>query len=298
MMAIVLHEHPATGGPGIEPRWTRSDKDGVGTAYSALSRVWFTVSKGILNEVYYPTIDRPQIRDLQYLITRRGNLLPRRTPSGQHPRVPGLGHAGLSGSPMSIRDGRYRIIKEVIADPHQACVLVHTRLEADADLLAKLRLFALLAPHLEVGGRGNNGNVVETNWGKVLTAHKGGTWLVLAASVPFLRCSCGYVGTTDGWQDLAHELPHGLGVRLCARWQHRPDRRARYPAEPGVCAGAGLRRQPAPRPGHDGPGPGYVLRRSPHALHRAVAARRPTFAARRRSRRRATAAVSTTSATA
>jgi glucoamylase len=68
---------------------------------------------------------------------------------------------------------------------------------------AKPRLFALLAPHLEVGGRGNNGNVVRTNWGEVLTAHKGSTWLVLAASVPFAHCSCGYAGTTDGWQDLA-----------------------------------------------------------------------------------------------
>jgi glucoamylase len=29
---------------------------------------------------------------------------------------------------------------------------------------------------------------------------------VLAASVPFLRCSCGYVGTTDGWQDLAQNF--------------------------------------------------------------------------------------------
>jgi hypothetical protein len=68
-MTTVLHNDPATGGPGIDPRWTRSDKDGVGSAYSALSRVWFTVSKGILNEVYYPTIDRPQVRDLQYLVT-------------------------------------------------------------------------------------------------------------------------------------------------------------------------------------------------------------------------------------
>ena len=73
-------------------------------------------------------------------------------------------------------------------------------------MLAKLRLFALLAPHLEVGGRGNIGNVVQTNWGNVLTAHKGSTWLVLAASVPFLHCSCGYAGTTDGWQDLAHNF--------------------------------------------------------------------------------------------
>lgn len=57
------------GHPGIEPRWTRGNKDAVGTAYSASSRVWFTLAAGILNEVYFPTIDRPQIRDLQYLIT-------------------------------------------------------------------------------------------------------------------------------------------------------------------------------------------------------------------------------------
>ncbi len=59
----------AFGWPGIEPRWTSSSKDGVGTAYADASRVWFTISHGILNEVYYPTLDRPQIRDLQFLVT-------------------------------------------------------------------------------------------------------------------------------------------------------------------------------------------------------------------------------------
>jgi len=59
----------AFGKPGIEPRWTRGNKDAVGTAYSASSRLWFALSAGILNEVYYPTIDQPQIRDLQYLVT-------------------------------------------------------------------------------------------------------------------------------------------------------------------------------------------------------------------------------------
>ena len=65
-MAVLRNERQAFGKPGIAPRWTRSDKHGVGTAYSAASRVWFTISAGILNEVYYPTIDRPQIRDLVY----------------------------------------------------------------------------------------------------------------------------------------------------------------------------------------------------------------------------------------
>jgi GH15 family glucan-1,4-alpha-glucosidase len=31
--------------------------------------VWFTFWNGIVTEVYYPTVDRPQLRDLQYLIT-------------------------------------------------------------------------------------------------------------------------------------------------------------------------------------------------------------------------------------
>src|SRR5882757_5859222 len=60
---------PAFGGPGLQPRWTSSAKDTVGTAYSSSSRAWYTVSHGILNEVYYPTIDRAQIRDMQLLVT-------------------------------------------------------------------------------------------------------------------------------------------------------------------------------------------------------------------------------------
>src|SRR5579872_7446147 len=59
----------AFGWPGIEPRWTHGGKDGVGTAYSSSSRIWFTLWNGIITEVYYPTVDHPQIRDLQYLIT-------------------------------------------------------------------------------------------------------------------------------------------------------------------------------------------------------------------------------------
>ena len=56
-MGDVAKGSAAFGKPGIEPRWTRSAKDAVGTAYSASSKVWFTTSAGVLNEVYYPTID-------------------------------------------------------------------------------------------------------------------------------------------------------------------------------------------------------------------------------------------------
>ncbi len=69
----------AFGAPGIEPRWTNGAKEGVGTAYAASCRVWFTLWNGALTEVYYPTIDLPQIRDLQFLITDGVTFFTRKT---------------------------------------------------------------------------------------------------------------------------------------------------------------------------------------------------------------------------
>src|SRR5260370_22677786 len=59
----------AFGAPGIEPRWTSSAKEGVGTAYHTSCRLWFTLSHGIINEIYYPHVDQPNTRDFQLLIT-------------------------------------------------------------------------------------------------------------------------------------------------------------------------------------------------------------------------------------
>ena len=59
----------APGAPGIEPRWTSSAKCGVGTALSPASRLWFTLSHGIVNEVYYPRIDEACIRDFGLVVT-------------------------------------------------------------------------------------------------------------------------------------------------------------------------------------------------------------------------------------
>ena len=53
----------APGWPGIEPRWTSSAKTGVGTALNLHGRVWFTLSHGILNEIYFPRVDQACTRD-------------------------------------------------------------------------------------------------------------------------------------------------------------------------------------------------------------------------------------------
>lgn len=73
-MSALLRLEPrreAPGRPGIGPTWMSSAKDMVGCAL-APSRVWFTVGYGILNEIYYPHVDIPQVRDLGFIIADAG----------------------------------------------------------------------------------------------------------------------------------------------------------------------------------------------------------------------------------
>lgn len=201
-MPELFQDLPAFGAPGIEPRWTRSDKQAVGTAHSASSRLWFTVAAGVVSEVYFPTIDHPQTRDLQFLITDGETFFhdERRDTTSQIEQM--SPHALGFRITNRALDGRYAIVKEILVDPFYPCLLVRTRLEAEAPLRSRLRLYALLAPHLDVGGWGNNGNVADVGGRRILTANRNGTWLALAASTPFRKMSYGYVGSSDGWTDL------------------------------------------------------------------------------------------------
>ena len=204
---VRLHgDRNAFGTPGIEPRWTRGNKDAMGTAYSADSRIWFTMWRGTLTEVYYPTVDRPQLRDLEYLITD-GKTFFHEEKRHLNPEMERLSHHSLGYKVAnSDPDGRYSIHKEIIADPHLPCVLHHTSIVVDDGLRPNLQLYVLCAPHLDGGGRKNNAYVVDVGERKILAAERNGFWLALGATVPFSRTSCGYVGYSDGWTDLNEDM--------------------------------------------------------------------------------------------
>jgi glucoamylase len=193
----------APGGPGIEPRWTHGAKVAVGTAYSTSSRVWYTLDAGCVTEIYYPTIDTPQIRDLQFLFTdgetffhdERRNFIS---------EIDCVSEAAL-GFEVTNREteGRYTLRKTILGDPYQNCLLIHVRLDVPPELLSKLKMYVLCAPHLEIGGWHNNGEFVEIGDYRLLVAYKGNTSLAIGATVPLTEASCGYVGVNDGWTDLA-----------------------------------------------------------------------------------------------
>lgn len=192
----------AFGCPGIPPAWSSASKDGVGTAYSTSSRVWFSMARGIVTEIYYPTIDRPQIRDAQFLITDGETFFheEKRDLATQVTQLEAqtLGYRTMSEDPQK----RYRLIKEVISDPHQSCVLVNARFVVAPQWQGKLKIYFLLAPHLEVGGAGNSAQKLRVAGRNLLVAWKNNTHLALGCDHGFCRSSCGFVGFSDGWQDL------------------------------------------------------------------------------------------------
>jgi glucoamylase len=192
----------AFGAPGIEPHWTSSAKTGVGTALGDKSRVWFTLSHGIFDEIYYPHIDKACVRDMGFIVTDGVYFFSeekRDADSKVYWLADGVPAFGMVNT---CREGRYRIEKEIVTDPCRDAVLQQVRFFAQQGELSSYRVHVLLAPHLGNQGRSNTAWVGECEGTPLLFAQREGVALALACSVPWIKRSAGYVGSSDGWQDL------------------------------------------------------------------------------------------------
>ncbi len=196
----------APGWPGIPPRWTSSAKTGAGTALNQHSKVWFTISHGILNEVYFPRVDQACTRDMGFLVTRGDDFFSeekRHCTFENRPFEPGIPAFELINTAIS---GHYRIRKEVLSDPYRSVVLQKVKFEPLLGTLSDYHLFALLSPHLANCGYGNTGWIADYKGFPMFFASHDGASLALGASAPWKKMSVGFVGTSDGWQDIAEHF--------------------------------------------------------------------------------------------
>jgi len=167
------------------------------------SRVWFTLSHGILNEIYYPRIDHACTRDFGFVVTDGQSFFSeekRDAASTLHPIADGVPAFSIASL---CRAGRYRLDKVVLSAPCRDVVLQHVEFEALASGGASYRLFALLAPHLVNRGAGNCAWVDDYKGAPMLFAEGSGVSLALGCSAPFRARAAGFVGVSDGWQDLS-----------------------------------------------------------------------------------------------
>ena len=186
----------APGWPGIAPRWTSSAKTGLGTSLCPSSRVWFTLSHGILNEVYYPRVDQACLRDLGLIVTDgRGFFSEEKRDATS---VTTWREAGVPAFRLlnTCRSGQYRIEKEIGTGPRRDVVLQQIRSSRCwIDFDYRVRVLA--------HRNGNHGSetrralgttrdpmLLRAEWNRA----RGG----LCAR--WLRGTAGFVGASDGWQ--------------------------------------------------------------------------------------------------
>jgi glucoamylase len=178
----------AFGTPGIAPTWSSSDKDFVTAALDG-SRLWATIGHGIINEVYWPSTGQPQIRDLGFYLVGNGCWIDLKRERRYRLLTPGPALPALN---IVHHGDDYQLTLEILPDPLRDVLLVRYSLVGD------YRLVFILAPHLGSAGRDNSAWL---NDGAAY-AQGGGFALCLATSAPIEHLSCGFVGASDGWQDL------------------------------------------------------------------------------------------------
>lgn len=193
----------APGQPGIPPRWTSSAKTGVGTSLSHSSRVWFTLSHGIFDEIYYPRVDQACTRDMGMIVTNGKDFFSeekRQTVQHVESLAKGIPAYKLTNTCV---EGRYRIEKKILTDPKRDALLQQTQFTPLKGKLEDYHLYILLAPHLGNAGSNNTAWLGDYKGVPMLFAQREGITLALACSSPWKKRSVGFVGVSDGWQDLS-----------------------------------------------------------------------------------------------
>ncbi len=191
----------AFGHPGIAPSWTSSAKDMVGCALGP-ARLWFTSGFGILNEVYCPRVDIPQIRDLGFIVADGQGFWVEVKRLGSYRTI--QPQPGIPALEIVHSHAHFELRLRIAPDPQREALLIEVALQGDEGL----RPYALLAPHLGGTGAGNQAEVGWHRGRKILWAEQGPFGLALAAANPdqthaWGAASAGYVGASDGWQDFS-----------------------------------------------------------------------------------------------
>ncbi|MDQ1639177.1 MAG: glucoamylase [Pyrinomonadaceae bacterium] len=188
----------APGAPGADAHWPTAAKNGFGTANSLRSKVWFTLAEGVMTEVYYPTLDVPNVQTLQLVVTQ-GNQVQTELEDTVH-RVEVPDAAALTFRQVNTaKSGAYKITKTYLTDPERNSVLVDVSFETNHADGCKCSIYVYYDPSL------NNSGMHDSAW-------TDGNWLVSADSdkasalttieYGFDNAVNGYLGTSDGLTQL------------------------------------------------------------------------------------------------
>ncbi|WP_194867320.1 glycoside hydrolase family 15 protein [Pseudoalteromonas sp. PPB1] len=210
----VESQQAAPGAPGDKPYWAYSGKTGIGTSYEAykqgqyseeastktVSKVWFSIAKGMITETMFGLIHQAQIKDMQFIVTG-----PDFTVTEQDALDVSIDYLDkdAQGRPLSLaykviskdKQGRFTLEKHIFTDPDGQTLFVRAKVETELD---GVKLFVNVNPYVNNNGLNDFAKVTEQG----LVAWEGDNYLTLQSKTGFKQASVGFTGQSDGLSEL------------------------------------------------------------------------------------------------
>ncbi len=186
----------APGAPGAKPDFAPADKHGFGTSTTLASKVWFTLEGGELTEIYYPRLDTPSFRDLQFVVTDGRSFVSSERDSTIQRTVVVDPHSLTYRQVNTDQSGRWRLTKTYVTDTGRSVVSVNVMFQSLTGRAYHVYLVA--DPQLSNSGAHDSGTCSDAG----LLDSDGEMASAIVTQPALVEASCGYKGTSDVLTDL------------------------------------------------------------------------------------------------
>lgn len=106
-----------------DAHWPTAAKNGFGTSVTLSSKVWFTLADGVMTEVFYPTLDVPNVEKVVFGVIIGGKVENEVHHTDHYLELPNA--SSLTFKQVNkAKSGQYTITKTYITDPRRNTVLI------------------------------------------------------------------------------------------------------------------------------------------------------------------------------
>lgn len=186
----------APGAPGADAHWESAGKQGIGTANSLASKVWFTLQGGSLTEIFYPTADMANVQNLQFVVFNpKTKRLETERDDTTH-QIQLINKSSLLFRQINTaKSGEWKITKDYVTDSQNNSLLIKVNYTG----LYSNKIYLYYDPSL------NNSGLNDTAWTQdaaFLASDADKTSALVCSVCRFGEMTNGFLGISDGISQL------------------------------------------------------------------------------------------------
>ncbi len=213
-----LANNVAPGAPGREPTWAFAGKTGVGTSYEVyedkqysdnaatgeVSKVWFSIAKGVITETMFGLIHEAQIKDMQLVIVGEDFV-----DMEMNDTIATVDYLSRDddGNPDSLayrvvtrdRENKYEIEKHIFTHPDEQALYVKIFFRPVSENITP---YLMINPHMANTGVNDHAEVTDYGFHAWEFEDKKSVHLSVASSHTLPVKSVGFAGVYDGLSEL------------------------------------------------------------------------------------------------